>query len=205
MAAPRLIRLVAQSRAKMRRQKRCNEGGAEALGDQRVHNNGTKPTILMREALTALRSGSRRRLTTVGIGPDRRLRAGCQVPRDPSCVHNQRGWDALIAIEALMSLRWSMGEKPGRLQFVWISISTSPHPRLRATIQSPAVTLPWLPLRSIVGLRDCERLDFLADDPLKRFAYYVGRRRSAMIKDVAAAPSAPGRPSAAAEAQSRSC
>jgi transposase len=40
-----------------------------------------------------------------------------------------------------------------------------------------------------VGLRDCERLDFLADDPLytKRFASYVGRRcRSATIKDVAA-------------------
>ena len=34
--------------------KRYNEGGAEALGDQRIHN-GTKPTILTPDALTALR------------------------------------------------------------------------------------------------------------------------------------------------------
>jgi hypothetical protein len=34
--------------------KRYYEGGAEALGDQRVHN-GTKPTILTVDALTALK------------------------------------------------------------------------------------------------------------------------------------------------------
>ncbi len=32
--------------------KRYNEGGAEALGDQRIHN-GTRPTILTPEALAA--------------------------------------------------------------------------------------------------------------------------------------------------------
>ena len=41
--------------------KRYNEGGAEALGDQRVHNSGTKPTILTREALTALKARRRNR------------------------------------------------------------------------------------------------------------------------------------------------
>jgi hypothetical protein len=34
--------------------KRYNEGGAEALGDQRIHN-ATKPTILTPEALAALK------------------------------------------------------------------------------------------------------------------------------------------------------
>jgi hypothetical protein len=34
--------------------KRHNDGGAEAPGDQRIHN-GTKPTILTPDALTALR------------------------------------------------------------------------------------------------------------------------------------------------------
>src|SRR3974377_433603 len=34
--------------------KRYNEGGARALGDQRIHN-GTKPTILTPEALAALK------------------------------------------------------------------------------------------------------------------------------------------------------
>jgi hypothetical protein len=34
--------------------KRYNEGGAEALGDERIHN-GTKPTILTLDALRGLR------------------------------------------------------------------------------------------------------------------------------------------------------
>src|SRR6516164_9770090 len=52
--------------------KRYNEGGAEMLGDQRIHN-GTKPTILTPDALTALRE---RIKMPVGFGADRRLRAG---------------------------------------------------------------------------------------------------------------------------------
>jgi hypothetical protein len=35
--------------------KRYNDGGAEALGDQRIHN-GTTPTILTPEALVGKRS-----------------------------------------------------------------------------------------------------------------------------------------------------
>ena len=50
--------------------KRYNEGGAEALGDQRIHN-GTKPTIL-----TPSRRGSRRRRTMAGFGRGPRLRVG---------------------------------------------------------------------------------------------------------------------------------
>ena len=55
--------------------KRYNEVGAQALGDQRIHN-GTKPTILTPEALAALKSGSRRHGTMAGFGRGPRLRAG---------------------------------------------------------------------------------------------------------------------------------
>ena len=54
--------------------KRYNEGGAEALGDQRIHN-ATKPTILTRRWRPS-RRGSRRRRTMAGFGRGPRLRAG---------------------------------------------------------------------------------------------------------------------------------
>ena len=75
--------------------KRYNESGAEALGDQRVHN-GTKPTILTPEALAALR---------IKAPPDDGgLWSGPKIARwlakfhGVRSVHDQRGWDALIAI-----------------------------------------------------------------------------------------------------------
>ena len=55
--------------------KRYNEGGAEALGDQRIHN-ATKPTILRTRRWRPSRRGSRRRRTMAGFGRGPRLRAG---------------------------------------------------------------------------------------------------------------------------------
>jgi transposase len=76
--------------------KRYNEGGAEVLGDQRIHN-GTKPTILTPEALALSRRGSRRHRTMAGCGrgPIARWLAKFHGVRS---IHDQRGWDALIAI-----------------------------------------------------------------------------------------------------------
>ena len=77
--------------------KRYNEVGAEALGDQRVHN-GTKPTILTPEALAALKE----RIKTPP--DDRGLWTGPKIARwlakfhGVRSVHDQRGWDALIAL-----------------------------------------------------------------------------------------------------------
>ena len=78
--------------------KRYNEGGPDRLGDQRV-NNGTSPTILTREALAGL-------LERIKAPPDDGgLWSGPKVARwlakfhSLKSVHDQRGWDALIAIE----------------------------------------------------------------------------------------------------------
>jgi len=77
--------------------KRYNECGAEALGDQRSRN-GTKPTILTPDALAALKE----RLKTPP--DDGGLWTGPKVARclakfhGVQAVHDQRGWDALIAI-----------------------------------------------------------------------------------------------------------
>ena len=78
--------------------KRYNEGGPDRLGDQRV-NNGTLPTILTPEALAGL-------LERIKTPPDDGgLWSGPKVARwlakfhSLKSVHDQRGWDALIAIE----------------------------------------------------------------------------------------------------------
>lgn len=77
--------------------KRYNEGGPEALGDQRVHN-GTRPTILTPAALARLKE----RITTPP--DDGGLWTGPKIARwlakfhGLKSVHDQRGWDALIAI-----------------------------------------------------------------------------------------------------------
>jgi transposase len=77
--------------------KRYNESGPEALGDQRVHN-GTQPTILTPEALAALKE----RITTPP--DDGGLWSGPKIARwlarfhGLKSVHDQRGWDALIAL-----------------------------------------------------------------------------------------------------------
>jgi len=77
---------------------RYNEGGPDQLGDQRI-NNGAAPTILTPEALSALKE---RLKTPPGDGG---LWSGPKVARwlaghhGLKSVHDQRGWDALIAIE----------------------------------------------------------------------------------------------------------
>jgi transposase len=77
--------------------RRYNEGGPEALGDQRVHN-GSEPVILTAAALGALRERIKTPPDDGGLwgGPKvARWLAGYHGLRS---VHDQRGWDALIAI-----------------------------------------------------------------------------------------------------------
>jgi transposase len=63
--------------------KRYNEGGPERLGDQRVYN-GTKPTILTPEAF--------------GLWTGPKIARWLAQFHGLKSVHDQRGWDALIAI-----------------------------------------------------------------------------------------------------------
>jgi transposase len=77
--------------------KRYNEGGPDLLGDQRA-NNGTEPTILTPDALEALRE----RLKS--LPDDGGQWTGAKIARwlagfhGRKSVHDQRGWDALIAL-----------------------------------------------------------------------------------------------------------
>jgi len=77
--------------------KRYNERGASALADLRS-GNGAKPRILTPEALAALRQ----RIQTAP--PDGGLWSGPKIARwladfhGLKAVHDQRGWDALVAI-----------------------------------------------------------------------------------------------------------
>jgi transposase len=87
--SPRWVRLLA---------KRYNEHGPDSLGDGRL-SNGTAPAILTPDALGALKE----RLKTPP--DDGGLWTGPKVARwlagfhGRQSVHDQRGWDALIAIE----------------------------------------------------------------------------------------------------------
>ena len=78
--------------------KRYNEGGPAALGDRRA-SNGAAPRIVTPAALAALKERIR---TPPGDGG---LWSGPKVARWLAClhglksVHDQRGWDALIAID----------------------------------------------------------------------------------------------------------
>ena len=77
--------------------KRYNEGGAEALGDQRVHN-GTKPTILTPEALAALKERIKMPPDDGGLWSGPKIARWLAKFHGVQVVHDQRGWDALIAI-----------------------------------------------------------------------------------------------------------
>ena len=77
--------------------KRYNEGGAEALGDQRIHN-GTKPTILTPEALAALKERIKAPPDDGGLWSGPKIARWLAKFHGVRSVHDQRGWDALIAI-----------------------------------------------------------------------------------------------------------
>jgi transposase len=77
--------------------KRYNEGGAEVLGDQRIHN-GTKPTILTPEALAALKERIKAPPDDGGLWSGPKIARWLAKFHDVRSVHDQRGWDALIAI-----------------------------------------------------------------------------------------------------------
>src|SRR6516164_3412259 len=77
--------------------KRYNEVGAQALGDQRIHN-GTKPTILTPEALAALKERIKTPPDDGGLWSGPKIARWLAKFHGVQSVHDQRGWDALIAI-----------------------------------------------------------------------------------------------------------
>ena len=77
--------------------KRYNEGGAEALGDQRSHN-GTKPRILTTDALAALKERIKTPPDDGGVWTGPKIARWLAKFHGVQAIHDQRGWDALIAI-----------------------------------------------------------------------------------------------------------
>lgn len=77
--------------------RRYNEGGPKALGDQRV-NNGTQPTILTPAALAALRERIKTPPDDSGLWSGPKVARWLSGYHGVQSVHDQRGWDALIAI-----------------------------------------------------------------------------------------------------------
>ena len=77
--------------------KRYNEGGPDQLGDQRIHN-GTSPSILTPEALSALKERIKRPPDDGGLWTGPKIARWLAAFHGLKTVHDQRGWDALIAI-----------------------------------------------------------------------------------------------------------
>jgi transposase len=77
--------------------KRYNEGGPERLGDQRAHN-GTAPSILTPEALAGLRERLQSPPEDGGQWTGPKIARWLAGFHGLKSVHDQRGWDALIAI-----------------------------------------------------------------------------------------------------------
>ena len=77
--------------------KRYNEGGPERLGDQRAHN-GTEPTILTADALAALKERLKTPPDEGGVWTGPKIALWLAKYHGLRSVHDQRGWDALIAI-----------------------------------------------------------------------------------------------------------
>jgi hypothetical protein len=78
--------------------KRYNEGGPEQLGDQRIHN-GTAPTILTPAALDALKDRLQAPPDDGGQWTGPKIARWLAQFHGLKWVHDQRGWDALIAID----------------------------------------------------------------------------------------------------------
>jgi transposase len=77
--------------------KRYNEGGPERLGDQRA-NNGTEPTILTAQALAGLRERLKTPPEDGGQWSGPKIARWLARFHGRGSVHDQRGWDALVAI-----------------------------------------------------------------------------------------------------------
>jgi transposase len=77
--------------------KRYNEGGPELLGDQRA-NNGTEPTILTPGALGDLQERLKTPPDDGGQWTGPKIARWLAQYHGLKSVHDQRGWDALIAI-----------------------------------------------------------------------------------------------------------
>ena len=77
--------------------KRYNECGPEALGDRRIHN-GTKPTILTPEALAGLKERIKTPPDNGGLWTGPKIARWLAKFHGLKSVHDQRGWDALVAI-----------------------------------------------------------------------------------------------------------
>jgi len=77
---------------------RYNEGGPESLGDRRARN-GAAPTILTPAALAALRERIRTPPDDGGLWSGPKVARWLARFHGLGSVHDQRGWDALIAIE----------------------------------------------------------------------------------------------------------
>jgi transposase len=77
--------------------KRYNEGGPALLGDQRVHN-GTEPTILTPDALRALKERLKTPPDDGGQWTGPKIARWLAQYHGLKSVHDQRGWDALIAL-----------------------------------------------------------------------------------------------------------
>jgi transposase len=78
--------------------KRYNEGGPDALGDQRIHNGAT-PTILTTEALAALKGRIKTPPEDGGLWTGPKIARWFAKFHGLKSVHDQRGWDALVAID----------------------------------------------------------------------------------------------------------
>src|SRR6516165_736030 len=77
--------------------RRYNEGGPDCLGDQRV-NNGAAARILTAEALAALEERIKTPPDDGGLWTGPKIARWLAKFHGIRTVHDQRGWDALIAI-----------------------------------------------------------------------------------------------------------
>ena len=77
--------------------RRYNEGGPERLGDQRVHD-GSEPVLLTPAALSALRERMKTASDDGGLWSGPKVARWLADHHGLQSVHDQRGWDALIAI-----------------------------------------------------------------------------------------------------------
>jgi len=78
--------------------KRYNEHGPDSLGDRR-QNNGSSPAILTPEALSSLKELLKAPPDDGGLWTGPKVARWLASFHGLKTVHNQRGWDALVAIK----------------------------------------------------------------------------------------------------------